>query len=216
MTISIVASIGDRLTMPVASRGIKHCDMKDIKGFEGLYGVTNDGRVWAYPKIWKQGNTNSLASHTGKWMNPDKSNGYCKVRIRKDKKTYVFYVHRLVAFAFLENTNNFPDINHKNGIKTDNRVENLEWTTDSLNMRHAASTGLWNPYQFRGSKSNWAKLTENQVHEIKRSFLLAKWGNKTKIQKELAQKFNVKHGTIKSIVYGWRWKHLTAIGESEE
>ena len=51
-------------------------------------------------------------------------------------------VHRLVALYFLENPNKYPDINHKNGIKDDNRAENLEWCSKSMNMRHAYDTGL--------------------------------------------------------------------------
>jgi len=69
-------------------------------------------------------------------------NGYRKVLIKIDGKLKNYSVHRLVGMAFLPNPENKPEINHKNGIKTDNRVENLEWVTKSENQKHAIKTGL--------------------------------------------------------------------------
>lgn len=68
--------------------------------------------------------------------------GYCTTSLHKDGKRYYFFVHRLVATAFIANPSGKSEINHKNGIKTDNRIENLEWVTDKENKRHAIDNGL--------------------------------------------------------------------------
>ena len=73
--------------------------------------------------------------------------GYSYVVLYKNKKRKHFKVHRLVAMAFLKNPKNKPEVNHKQGIKSDNRVTELEWNTTSENVQHAYDTGLktaWN------------------------------------------------------------------------
>lgn len=70
------------------------------------------------------------------------ANGYQQVCLMVDKKRNPMYVHRLVAMAYIENPYNKPQVNHINGIKHDNRVDNLEWVTCSENIKHAFDTGL--------------------------------------------------------------------------
>ena len=98
---------------------------KDVVGFEGLYQVSNLGRVKSL---------NYKRTGKAKIMKPYKTKkGYLRIYLTKNNKIFRFRLHRLVAFAFLENPNNFDQINHKNEIKTDCRVLNLEWCDANYN-----------------------------------------------------------------------------------
>lgn len=116
---------------------------KDIKEYEGFYQISNLGRVRCCERIDKIGRHKSV-----RILTPNKQhNGYLRICLHKDCKQKRFFVHRLVAEAFIPNSGNKPHINHINGKKDDNRVENLEWATREENMQHAFNTGLthiWN------------------------------------------------------------------------
>jgi hypothetical protein len=115
--------------------------MRDIAGYEGRYAVTSDGRIWSYPK------PKAFASHKGRWLKPSmNSDGYpCVSMIDSEGRKVTRRVHRFVAAAFLENPSQLPQVNHKDGNKTNNHVENLEWCSNSENMAHAYRVGLMPP-----------------------------------------------------------------------
>jgi hypothetical protein len=108
-------------------------------------------------------------------------------------------VHRLVANEFLDNTLNKPQVNHKNGIKDDNRVENLEWATGSENVIHALANNL--KISIKGSEHRNSKLTEKEVLEIRAI-------GRTKTLKEVAEMYNVDMSLISLILLEKAWKHL--------
>ena len=97
--------------------------MKDIKGYEGLYGITSCGKVWSYKRKM--------------FLKPkDNGNGYLQVSLYKDKENKSCYVHRLVAEAYIPNNENLPQINHKDENKTNNCLQNLEWCDAKYNYNY--------------------------------------------------------------------------------
>lgn len=97
--------------------------MKDIKGYEGLYAVTEDGKVWSYK-------SKKFLAQTAN------QGGYLKVCLYKDGKIKGYFVHRLVGETYISNPLGLPCINHRNEIKTDNRVENLEFCDHKYNNNY--------------------------------------------------------------------------------
>lgn len=118
---------------------------KDIKGYEGLYQVSSLGRVRSLDRSFFNkdiSNTPYLRGQVGRVINgvirvpTKKNNGYLQLSLWKDDKQRTFTIHRLVAEAFLPNPKNLPYVNHKNEVKDDNRVENLEWCTHLYNCHY--------------------------------------------------------------------------------
>jgi hypothetical protein len=166
---------------------------KTIEGFEN-YEISNYGRLKVNLKFRK------YRDYQSKILNPCKDkNGYFITALSKNGKHYPKKIHRLVAQSFLTNECNHPVVNHINGIKTDNIVENLEWCTVKHNNIHAIKLGLSG--QAPGEKHHMSKLKENEVLEILQ--------NKYNLsQRELALFYNISKTQISNIVNKKKWKHL--------
>jgi len=117
---------------------------KDIEGYEGLYQVSNKGRVYSNKKTIIRSNGVPL-NLKGMFIAQSLQDGYYRIRLSKKNKKGVSNVARLVGIAFIPNYDNKPQINHINGIKTDNNVNNLEWVSAKENMEHAFRIGLATP-----------------------------------------------------------------------
>lgn len=134
---------------------------KPVVGYEGFYEVSNLGRVRSVGKEVVQMNhgkyrktyySAKIITQFYHW------NGYLRVHLTTHKKTKSVFVHRLVAQAFIPTPNENLTVNHKNGKKDDNRLENLEWCTQQENINHAIKTGL-----IKNRKKPVCKLDENGV-----------------------------------------------------
>ena len=181
-------------------------EWRDIPGYEGLYAVTRDGRVWAHPKTWVTGKGRGVVhSRPGTWRRLQVSRGYMCVELARHRDAKLLGVHRLVGLAWIPNPLALPQINHINGVKSDNRVENLEWCTASANTKHAFATGLicvddkYRATLRRNSLASSAKtrkLSMKQASEIRGRYAQGE------TQTALAGAFGVHQSTIWKILQG--------------
>lgn len=158
---------------------------------------------YPYYEICEEGKVKSLAR--GKKKN-DKilkntllKTGYYHVDLCYEGKRTKKLIHRLLAEAFIENKENKPQVNHINGIKSDNRLENLEWVTISENQLHSIKAGLRHT---KGEKNSQCKLKEYDV-----LFIL----NDKRKYKDIANNFNISISTVADIKRGYSWTHITKI-----
>lgn len=122
---------------------------------------------------------------------------YPSLCLYKNKKAKRLYIHRIVAQAFIPNHKNKPEVNHINGIKTDNNVSNLEWCTSCENKKHAHRTGLATNPRFPGEYNPRSKLTAEQVREIR--------SRNNERSDVLSKEYGVSPGSIFRIWSGKTW-----------
>lgn len=167
---------------------------KDIPEYEKLYQVSNLGRVKSFCKNKQEGNILSFS------INPK---GYYQIILTKSKKPKNWLVHRLVAIAFIPNPNNLPQVNHIDGNKQNNCVNNLEWITNEDNMKHARANHLYPDGKDRITcrKVNQYDLDGNFIKQ---------WDYVKGIEKELG----FDNRTIcrccrekRPTAYGYKWKY---------
>lgn len=176
-------------------KNLENENWKDIPNYEESYQISNLGRIKSKIRIGKFGQL-----YPEKILKFIKSNkGYYRINLYKNKQGKKHLIHRLIAKVFIPNINNYPQINHKNGVKTDNRIENLEWCTQKQNSQHASNLGLLNC----GIKSNLSKLKDKNIPIIRNLYYNKKW----KIR-QIAKYFSVHDYTIRLIVDYRTWKHI--------
>lgn len=167
--------------------------MKDIPGFEGRYAVTTDGRVWSHAKVT---GAKGGRPHNGMWLKPQQTrSGYLSVDLKTGTRQLV---HRLVLLTFVGPApNDTSEANHKNGIKTDNHAENLEWVSSSENRAHAWRTGLIKQTAARAARCRRRRLlTPEQAASIVARV------NDGANKAALAREYGVDRKTISNIAQG--------------
>ena len=169
---------------------------KDIKGFEGIYQISDSGEVRSLPRYFK--NHSKLQFLQGRILKPCIcGKGYYRVCLCKDGVVHEVYIHRLVAEHYINNTNNCAVVNHIDGNKLNNKVDNLEWLTYSQNNQHAYDTSL----KARGAGYYNSKLSEQDVREILIN------GKYTTYQ-NIANKYNVSKATVRDVLNRKTWKYI--------
>ena len=147
------------------------------------YEITKDGRIISL----KHNKRREIKGYIDKY-------GYRRVLIYENGKRKKYFVHRLVAEKYIPNLNNLPQVNHKDGNKLNNCIDNLEWVTPKENIGHAIKNG------FRKA-NNTTVLNAKEVKEIKKLF-------ETKSMKEIAEMYNVSLSCIKHIHAGHTWSNV--------
>lgn len=172
---------------------------KPIKDFPN-YEVSDDGRVRSLGEYRQCGPayrfvpTRILKQTTNKF-------GYMKVRIANNGCKKSFFIHRLVAIGFIPNEDTLPEVNHRDGDKTNNAADNLEWTDRSGNILHAYRV-LKSIIIKKGSNHPLTTLTEEDVAQMRNLY-------KTGLtQVELASRFGVTQANVSSIIRRRTWTHI--------
>jgi len=176
---------------------------KNIPEFEGLYQVSNFGNVKSLERITK--NKQGTCLRKEKLLSLNISNrGYVNVKLYNTDKNIkkTISVHRLVSICFLDNFNQYKEINHIDGDKLNNNINNLEWCSRSHNVKETYRLNLRKGTTYKGEGNNTSKLKNKDVVEIRTLY------KKGVSLKEISQLFKVVPGTIGFIIKNQTWKHI--------
>lgn len=173
---------------------------KDVIGLEDYYQVSNLGNVRSKERFVIRGRGGKYKIQC-KNLNPAiNSDGYLTGIFRVDKNPINYKVHRILAESFIGSIPKGFEVNHINGIKTDNRLENLEIVSKSKNIKHAFALGLNKPR--RGQLNGMCKIDSNKAKSVKE--MTFNGFTESQISKEL----NVSIHTVRDIRRGRTWKHV--------
>jgi len=173
-------------------------EWRNIPDFDG-YQASSLGKIRGIDRL-KQGRSGLRLTRGQEMKQMLNKKGYPEVRLRKNG-THTRLVHKLVSSAFLIKPEGYTQINHINGIKTDNSVVNLEWVTNSENQLHAYKLGL-QPSR-AGEGNSRATLTDEKVTILKELY------NSGKTTKEVSELIGVSLSIIRQIIYGKSWRSNT-------
>lgn len=172
----------------------------DVAGYEGFYSVSNMGRIKSLLREVSRKNGGTVVIPE-RILKSSSIYGYRQVVLMKNSIAVTHRVHRLVASAFLHNYDNKPHVNHINGVRYDNRIENLEWCTESENIYHTYDSLGRIPIM--GEQVNTNKLTPEQVLEIRGKYIPRKYSCA-----KLGKEYGVDASAISLIIRRKNWKHI--------
>ena len=135
------------------------------------------------------------------------TSGYCSVRTTLGHcgdKIHIL-IHKAVAYTFLPNPKNLPEVNHKDGNKTNNNINNLEWCTSRENQQHKYDTGLLDKSKISGENNHSSKLSVEDVQYIRDHYIC---GSKQFGARALSREFGVAYTTISSILHNETWINI--------
>ena len=177
-------------------------EWKPCPEYEAVYEISNLGNLKSKPVyIQNDGNFDGgYIKHIKLKNQTINRDGYVTSKLCYGGKCRRLTIHRLVAKAFIPNPNNYTQVNHMDGNKKNNTVENLEWVSAAQNVQHAWATGLINSDHMLGSNHHKAKVSEQDVKDIR--------ANTELTRKQLAEKYKISPSTLADIINKRTWTHI--------
>lgn len=177
--------------------------------------MEEEWRHLIYPKIKEEHNHYSISSH-GRLRNDNTNNilkpsilssGYYSVRVTlgsKKSKIHII-IHKAVAYTFLENPENYNEVNHIDANKLNNNVENLEWCSSHHNQQHKFDIGSYDKSKISGENNHKSKLTYEAIKDIRENYVR---GSRTHGAHAFARKYGVSYVTVYYALQGRTWKNI--------
>jgi hypothetical protein len=171
-----------------------------IAEYKDFYEVSNQGRIKSLERVIIE-KTGKHRIKKEKIVTAKQSGNYLGITLHGNTETKRFYIHRLVAMAFISNPSNKDCVNHLNRDKHDNRASNLEWVTYKENTSHALESRDWDSPAPKGEACHSAKVTEQDV-----VFIRENWEPGQTVA--YAKQFKVTHAAMSRIIKGITWRHV--------